>query len=158
VPVSLVDLYPTILDCFDLEPTAEELALPGRSLLPAARGDEALPDDRPIYAEYFAAGSVTGMYMLRRGDFKLCYYAYYPNQLFDLKEDPEETRDLAGDPAYADVVDALERELRRVVDPERTALQARLAQLDKTDQYGGFRQVIKRGELFPYSPVPEEFR
>jgi choline-sulfatase len=157
-PVSLLDLYPTVLDCFGLEPTEEEKKLPGRSLLPAATGKEVLSYERPIYAEYFAASSVTGMYMLRKGDFKLCYYAYYPNQLFDMKNDPEETQDLAQNPDYADIMDDLENELRKITDPERTSLKARIAQLDKIDQHGGFRQVMKQGELFPYSPVPEEFR
>lgn len=157
-PISLVDLYPTVLDCFGLELNDAERRLPGRSLLPAAQAQETLSYERPVYAEYFAASSVTGMYMLRKGDFKLCYYAYYPNQLFDLKNDPEETRDLAQDPAYQIVLDDLESELRGIVDPERTSLLARLAQLDKIDEYGGFRTVMKQGELFPYSPVPEAFR
>lgn len=157
-PVSLVDLYPTVLDCFGLEPTDAEKLLPGQSLLPAARGEQNLAKDRPIYAEYFAASSVTGMYMIRKGDFKLCYYAYYSPQLFDLKNDPEETNDLAGNLEYQPVLDDLENELRRIVDPERTSLKARLAQLDKIDQYGGYRTVMKRGEQFPYSPVPEAFR
>jgi choline-sulfatase len=156
-PVSLLDLYPTILDCFGIEQTPEEQELPGRSLLPAACDEEKLPYDRPMYSEYFAAGSVTGMFMLRKGDFKLCYYAYYPNQLFDMKNDPEETRDLAQDPAFAVIVDELESELRKIVDPERLSLQARIAQLDKIDEHGGFRNVLKQGELFPYSPVPSEF-
>ncbi len=155
--ISLVDLYPTILDCFGLEPTEHERSLPGRSLLPAARGEETLPEDRPIYSEYFAASSITGHFMIRKGDFKLCYYAFYPNQLFDLRNDPEEIHDLSRDPAYAAVMDDLENELRRIVDPERTALRARMAQLDKIDEYGGFRKVLKGGELFPYSPVPGEF-
>lgn len=157
-PISLVDLYPTILDCFGLEPTEAEAQFPGRSLLPVARGEERLPYERAIYSEYFAAASVTGMYMIRKGDFKLCYYAYYPNQLFDLKNDPEETMDVANDPRYAEVLEDLETELRKIVDPERTSLQARIAQLDKIDEHGGFRLVMKQREIIPYSPVPETFR
>lgn len=156
-PISLVDLYPTIIDCFGLEPTEEEKRLPGRSILPIAQGEShGLTDDRTIYAEYFAAASVTGMYMLRKGDYKLCYYAYYPNQLFNLKNDPEETNDLAKDPHYVGIMDDLEDELRKIVDPERVSLEARSAQLDKINMYGGFRKVLRGGELITYSPVPSE--
>jgi choline-sulfatase len=35
--------------------------------------------------------------MLRRGDWKLCAYDGYQPQLFDLSEDPDELRDMAGD-------------------------------------------------------------
>lgn len=157
-PISLVDLYPTILDCFGLAPTDAERQLPGRSLLPVVRDEKALDYERPIYSEYFAATSITGMYMIRKGDFKLCYYAYYPNQLFDLRNDPEETQDLATDPRYAEVMDELETELRRIVNPERTSLEARWAQLDKIDEQGGYRLVMNRKEIIPYSPVPAQFQ
>lgn len=155
--ISLVDLYPTILDSLGLTLTDAERKLPGRSLLPVAAGEEELENDRIVYSEYFAASSVTGGYMIRKGDYKLCYYAYCPNQLFNLRDDPEETNDLAGDPAHEQILDELETELRKIVDPERTALQARIAQLDKIDQYGGFKKVLKRGETFTYSPVPTQF-
>lgn len=155
--ISLVDLYPTILDCFGIELTEEEKKLPGRSLLPVVQGADKLPDDRPIFADYFAASSITGMYMIRKSNFKLCYYAYYPSQLFDMEKDPEETRDLAGDPAYASIIDDLEAELRKVVDPERTALRCRMEQLDKMNEYGGYRRIMKNGPMFAYSPVPKGF-
>jgi choline-sulfatase len=88
---------------------------------------------------------------------KLCYYAYYPCQLFDLEADPEETKDLAGDPNYVKVIEELEDELRQIVDPERVSLICRLEQLDKLEQHGGYRTVLRNGPQFTESPVPKEF-
>ncbi len=42
--------------------------------------------------------------MLRRGKWKYHHYVGFPPELFDL-EDPEETRDLAGEAAYAPVLE-----------------------------------------------------
>ena len=42
--------------------------------------------------------------MLRRGRFKYVHYVGYQPQLFDLVADPDEERNLAGDPGYADVL------------------------------------------------------
>jgi hypothetical protein len=91
--VSLVDCFPTILDAFGLAPQPVDADLPGRSLWPAARGDD-FPR-RSIFAEYHATGSPSAAYMLRGDRFKYVHYVNYPPQLFDLAADPEERHDLA---------------------------------------------------------------
>ncbi len=91
--VSLVDCFPSILDALGLAPQPADADLPGRSLWPAARGDD-FPH-RSIFAEYHATGSPSAAYMLRGDRFKYAHYVDYPPQLFDLAVDPEERHDLA---------------------------------------------------------------
>ena len=73
-------------------------AHPGNSLFELAAGS--VPD-RNVLCEYHGMGSTTGAFMIRHGKYKYVHYVAYPPQLFDLEADPEELRDLAGEPAYA---------------------------------------------------------
>ena len=88
-PVSHVDLYPTLVESAGLPPDPSERELLGASLL----GDSA--SRGPVFAEYHAAGSRRGAFMLRDGPHKLIYHVDAPRQLFDLAADPDESRDLA---------------------------------------------------------------
>jgi len=54
--------------------------------------------------------------VIRQGDWKLLYNMQAPHQLFNLKEDPEELRDVWQ--AEREVASQLEKELRKVCDPE----------------------------------------
>lgn len=45
--------------------------------------------------------------MVRSGDWKLMLFANMPSMLFNLREDPDELNDLAGDPVAAEVLDEL---------------------------------------------------
>ena len=86
-PVSLVDLHPTLTD-FSGEPRhPEDSDLPGSSL--AEFLDK--PDQkRTVYSEYHDWSSITGMFMLRKGFWKLVLYPGYAPQMFNLEHDPEE--------------------------------------------------------------------
>lgn len=137
-PVSLVDLFPTILDGAGV-PTPN--GLPGRSLWPLVAGAE--EPDRAVFCEYHAHGTPGGTYMLRRGALKYVHYLGYRPQLFDLAADPDERRDLAPDPAYADTLAAFERELRLITDPEETDRRA------KADQVARLARFAARGEELP---------
>jgi choline-sulfatase len=149
-PVSLVDGFPTILHSAGVPPDPADAGCPGASLLHIARGHGA---QRPAFSEYHATGSVTGAFLLRRGDFKLVYYVGMPPQLFDLARDPAEAHDLGQDPAYAGLVATLEAELRTICDPEATDQAARAKQRSRVEALGGRDAVLARGS-FGYSPVP----
>ncbi len=114
-PVSLVDCFPTAVECVGAPPHPEDRDLPGASLFDLARGTA---PRRTILSEYHAAGAATGAFMIYKGPFKYVYYAGMPPQLFDLDTDPQETRDLAREPGYQGLVADCEA-LRRVVDPDR---------------------------------------
>lgn len=94
VPVSLVDVMPTVLRACGLPLPSE---LPGRDLLPLLRGDgPAGLEDRPIYLE-----SLAGLYnhgwaplrAIRKGSWK--YVEAPREELYDLARDPEEEHDVS---------------------------------------------------------------
>jgi choline-sulfatase len=65
--VSLVDLFPTILDCVGAEVGPEDRGLLGRTLFDVMGGDAT---NRTVFCEYHAAGALTGAFMIRRQQFK----------------------------------------------------------------------------------------
>ncbi len=96
-PASLIDLYPTICDLVGREPVS---GTHGRSLM------RKLDPKHPVLGEWYDdQGSHR---MVRRGRYKLNVYSGHDlPELFDLHEDPDETKNLGEDPAYSDVVQKL---------------------------------------------------
>ena len=153
--VGLVDLYPTFLDAAGVRLTDAERALPGRSLFDIARA----PDDagRIGFSEYHAVGAESAAFMLTRGRFKYHYYVGYPPELFDLEVDPEETRDLAGDGAYASVLADFETTLRAMLDPEAVDRQAKDDQNALIARHGGRDAALRMG--YPgETPTAQKFQ
>ncbi len=158
-PVNLIDVYPTVLENFGLNDeaaTAPDEAgdanrRPGRSLFELAAAADA--PERLAFSEYHAAGSPSGGFMLRRGRWKLNYYVGFAPELFDLDADPEETRDLAGDPAHGDRLRDLEAELRRICDPEAVDAQAKRDQNALIARHGGYEAALSVGAPGA-TPVP----
>jgi choline-sulfatase len=149
-PVSLVDCFPTILDCVGVAKHAEDGDLPGTSLFDIVRG---AAHGRTVMCEYHAAGAATGAFMIRKGSYKYVHYVGMPPQLFDLDDDPQETRDLGCNPDYRGVIKDCEAALRRVVDPEAADRQAFADQERRVAELGGREAVLARGS-FGFSPVP----
>ncbi len=149
-PVSLVDCFPTILAWTGVAPQPEDGDLPGMPLDEIVRG--AAPR-RTVLSEYHATGAATGAFMIRHGRFKFVYYVGMPPQLFDLDADPQEARDLAGEPGWQGLVAECERALRQVVDPEAADAQARADQSARIAAFGGREAILSRGS-FAYSPAP----
>ena len=75
-------------------------------------------EQRQVLAEYAAEGSIAPMVMLREGRFKLNVCPADPAQLFDIEEDPFETRNLADDPAHAETLEKYKALLK--ADEKRT--------------------------------------
>ena len=82
-------------------------------------------------------GSKTAAYMLRKGPYKLVYYADYEPQLFDLESDPEELNDLARRSDAKPILDDLEAELRRICDPDEVSRRAKRDQQRLLAEVGG---------------------
>jgi choline-sulfatase len=136
-----------MLDSFGCPPSPD---LPGVSLIDVAAAADA---DRPVLAEYHAAGSDTGQFMLRLGTWKLVYFVGAPPQLFDLAGDRDERRDLGHSPDHAGVVAELTSVLRRLCDPE--AINARaFADQKRTLEANGGRDSILQMVDIPYTPAP----
>ena len=94
-PVSLVDGFPTILECVGAKPDAADAELPGTSLFSIADG---AATERTVLSEYHASASICGTFMIRRGRYKYIHYVGHAPMLFDLESDPYERVDLAADP------------------------------------------------------------
>ena len=114
----LVDVFPTVLDLAGLA-APRELALSGRSLAAALRGAPE-PDEPTTYAETLVPLLQFGwsdLRVIREGRFK---YVQAPRpELYDLREDPGERRDLAREQASR--AEAMRAALARVLDRERQA-------------------------------------
>ena len=147
---SLVDSAPTIMECVGAKPAPADATLPGRSLFEIAAGAD---PDRTAFSEYHAAASMTGTFMLRDGNYKLVYFVGMEPELFDLDGDPDETRNLAPLPEFADVLARMTARLRDICDPEEVDRRARADQAATIAKHGGREELLKRGD-FGYSPAP----
>ena len=150
VPVTLADIFQTVVQGAGAKPHHDDAGLPGQSLLELAAGRAR---ERTILSEYHAAGAATASYMIRHGRWKYVHCVGMPPMLYDLQADPDEARDLGRDPAHAGVVAECEAALRKVVDPEAANRAAFADQAAKIAAVGGREAILKRG-TFRYSPPP----
>jgi choline-sulfatase len=150
-PVSLIDLFPTILAGAGVETPDQFKALPGRSLFDIA----AEPDDgtRMVFSEYHGAAATSGAFMLRDGKYKYIYYAGYEPELYDLDSDPEEMSNLAAKSEFQTVVAQYEKHLRDIVDPEAVNARALADQAAMIEGYGGVEKMLDIG-VIDNTPAP----
>jgi len=137
-PVSLVDIYPTLMDMAN---RATPQGLDGHSLMPLLTGQ---PSDHPnwVLSEYHDSTCNTGSFMIRRGNWKYIAYVGYEPQLFNLKDDPDEIRNLAK--ARPKVVKEMDALLRKIVPYE--AVDAKVKAYDR-QSFRRWREEMKaRGE------------
>lgn len=148
-PVSLLDITATIVDHFDAELDLGDAFRP----LPQIAQDVA-DESRIVFSEYHAAGAVSGVYMLRKGPWKLIHYVGFEDELFHLGDDPEELVNLAGDAGHSDTLAALHKELRNICDPDAMNDQAFADQAALIEFHGGLEAAMKLGAQGA-SPVPK---
>ena len=149
-PVSLIDLYPTILEAMSVIETSSDKGRFGKSLFNLIKE----PDlEREIMCEYYATGSISASYMLRKGDFKYIYYLGYGSELYNIREDPEEIENLASKSKYKELVNQFNAKLRKHVDPEKADKRAKNDQNELIKQYGG-RKAIAKKKVASATPAP----
>lgn len=151
-PVSLTDIYPTVLEALGVDAPADGPRDVGESLWSLANNDQ---PERVAFSEYHASASPSGASMIRKGRYKFIYYVGFDPELFDLVEDPEERVNLAASPEHRSIVWDLERELRKICDPEEVDRRAKADQESKIEQYGG-RAVIEAKGWLQGTPPPGE--
>jgi choline-sulfatase len=147
LPVSHVDVYPTLMECMNAEaPQASGVSL-FRLLNESPQ--------RTVLSEYHASSSRAAEFMVRMGKWKYVYYVQYPDrpQLFDLEADPQELRDLGTDAAHASIRSRCHERLRAMLDPQEVDRRAKRRQAELVAQHGGREAVLARGS-FAYSPPP----
>ena len=119
-PVTLVDMYPTIMDFAGLEVENDR---PGISWKKIARGESAAP--AVAFSEYHGNFFRKDWYMLADSDYKYTYYVGDRPTLFDMRCDTKEMNDLALDPNYKMVLDKYESCLRKMIDPEEVSMRSK---------------------------------
>lgn len=104
-PVSVLDLFPTLLELEQIEALA---GVDGQSLLPwMVAGSERPLEPRPVLMSWGA-----GNHSIRLGPWRYIRYRDGGEELYDLQRDPEQWHNRSGDPALA--VD--QQQLRRALD------------------------------------------
>jgi len=108
--VSLIDIYPTLMDMARLKYPG---GLDGQSLMPLLRG-ETKKSRNQAFSMFTGCSSNTSIFMLRKGHWKYIAYAGYEPQLFNLADDPEEIDNIAA--KRPDIVKQMDAELREICD------------------------------------------
>ncbi len=105
-PVSQVGLAATLLDVCGLPAPAglDEPSLAAYLREPAAK------QNRPVYSE-FTIGGPAEKYLVRQDEWKYAHYMGDTPELYNLREDPLEMRNLAQDSAHRDIRDRFEKQL-----------------------------------------------
>lgn len=110
-----VDYAPTFLDLAGVAVPAD---MHGRSLAPLLRGEEPADWRTSIYYRYYhdpGHHNTRAHYGVRTATHKLIHYWKKDAwELFDLRRDPTEQKNLAGEPAHAATLAALQAEIARL--------------------------------------------
>lgn len=108
-PVSLVDLYPTLIELCGLP---ERDDLDGRSLAPLVRNWEA---DWPYPAIITHSPWWHGTnHAIRSEQYHYIHYSDGGEELYDMSNDPNQWKNLAGDPEYSEIKEELKKWLPKV--------------------------------------------
>lgn len=112
---SNLDFAETFLDVAGVPTPAD---MQGRSIAPLLKGEAPADWRKSFYYHYYEfprPHRVPPHYGVRTDRHKLIYYPLTKEwELFDLEKDPDELRSVHADPAYVDVVKAMEKELTRL--------------------------------------------
>ena len=110
--IEAIDLLPTFLDA--VESSESKHRLEGQSLIPILRGEKISNWKESVFSEidysFNEARKILNLgasdaraYMIRNNKWKYIYYKGFPAQLFDIKNDPEEFKDLGQLEEYSKV-------------------------------------------------------
>ncbi len=168
--VSLVDLYPTLLDLAGIEmPETFPYHLDGHSLAPFLRGERPAHWPNEAMIENFGEGTIKPIRALVKDECKFVYVHQRPDQLFDLSRDPNEWCNLAEDPAYRGVATRLRARVLDGWDPDRaerqilasqhlraflkeTLFKGKYTPWDYQPRFDASRQWVRRGQNVQYDP------
>ena len=134
--LSHYDIFPTILECVGADAPETKRPRPGRSFAPLLRGEElAGPERVVVHNEY---GLVR---MVRSRQWKYVHrHPFGPHELYDLRSDPGEDRNLADGPEHADRIVSMKHELDEWfalhADPARDGLHESVAGTGQIDLAG----------------------
>ena len=107
--VSLVDLLPTLVEFAGGDVDEFKDSLDGSSLVGLMNGTADWSD--VVYCEHSDNATIAPRFMVRKGQYKYVFSEAYPPQLYDLEKDPNELKNIAGEPEVAEI----EAELKDLV-------------------------------------------
>lgn len=140
-PAELLDLYPTLIDLTGVPARA---GLEGISLVPQLK-DASAKRERPAITSHNQ-----GNHGVRSESWRYIRYADGSEELYDMKNDPSEWRNLAGDVKYAGVIAEHRKWLPKVDLPPVPGSAQRILTYDKaTDLAEWEGKVVKRSDVIP---------
>lgn len=151
--ISLVDIYPTVLDLMGVVPKNDGKDRQGISLYELCKSKE--EKDRAVYSEFHTSASYTGGFMVRWRQYKYIDYVGYPPLLFDLDKDPLELHDHSTDPAYAGIGALLAEKLQACGGPREIDASCRADQAQRLERYGGKEYILHNFQPIIFSPPPQ---
>ena len=121
--VSLLDVYPTLLDLAGADIPGE---IDGQNLMPLASGAHKGRDE--AFCEFYGDGVLAPCRMIQRGGYKLVYTHQQKGELYDLDDDPQEMNNLIDSPDHAQVRDELLARSLENWDPDEIDRRVRASQ------------------------------
>lgn len=147
-PVSHLDLLPTLLALTGSDAAIPTTAPDGRDLSASVTAGARPRGD--VLGEYLAEGYDHPIVMIRRDSQKFVYSRGEPTQLYDLAADPREERNLALNPAHANIVRDLTEEAERRWDLEAL----RNAVIDSQRRRRLVHRALTSGRIAPWDYEP----
>jgi len=149
-PVSLIDIAATVEDFVTDECLRVGQGWQSRPLQDFIKAPD---NERVVISEYHDGGSPTGFFMLRKGDWKLVYFAErHPALLFNMKDDPHELINLADYPDFTGVKQEMIQALFDILDPEAVNMNAFEDQARMVEKLGGMEK-IRQMRTFNHTPL-----
>ncbi|MPZ19067.1 MAG: sulfatase-like hydrolase/transferase [Luteitalea sp.] len=139
-PAELLDVYPTLVALAGL-PAKE--GIEGVSLVPQLQ-DAAAPRERPAITTHNA-----GNHGVRSEDWRYIRYADGSEELYDMRADPNEWTNLAGDPKFASILEEHRRWAPASSAPPAPGSASRIL------TYENGRAVWEGEAIAPGTPIPE---
>jgi len=146
-PVSTLDIMPTLLDVAGIDAKNIPSWTDGKSLLPLMHGADR---DASVLMEYAAEASYAPLVAIVEGDFKYTHCELDEPQLFNLRQDPHELHNLAGDCAHADILSNFIAKREQRWDMARFDADVRTSQARRWVVY----EALRSGAYFPWDYQP----
>ena len=146
-PVSTLDVLPTLAELAGVDMDEVLPWTDGQTLVPLATG---AGRDAPVLMEYAAEASYAPLVGLRDGKWKYVHCELDPPLLFDLEADPRELKNLAADPAHAEIADRMAGMVRRQWDMAAFDAEVRESQSRRRVVY----DALRNGSYYPWDYQP----
>ncbi|MCG3268943.1 choline-sulfatase [Yoonia sp. I 8.24] len=147
VPVSTINLTPTLCDLAEVDMSDVMPWTSGESLVPLGQGGTR---DTPVAMEYAAEGSYAPLVSLRYGKWKYNRCALDADQLFDMDADPHELTNLADVPAHQGTVTQLRAKSEARWDLDKFDADVRHSQACRWVVY----EALRNGNYYPWDYQP----